>query len=301
MTLRVIDDEKELYREYRNFLREQSKIAISIYDVSDEDKLQIENALQELLTAEVIKQAHDELRARGVSDEFLDERDLRSSLDELPLPERDRRILEAKVRQLARRMRQPQDGGNGGVDGANPRGGTERPPRPSAYGMIQQASYNAGHICICMATGIPGLTQSLSSLNPLPAPLPGQNFILIAVGLFFPWPPIISDVLRLVVEPGAPFGIGPSEMLVSLASEVGWAKEIIAWNLCRGRLASVFQGGANSTPSFMRLQRGCDGTDTIVFRKPGFLGIWDNIANFDFALFWTVFGGRRLTFTWIGD
>jgi hypothetical protein len=52
MTLRVIDDEKELYREYRNFLREQSKIAISIYDVSDEDKLQIENALQELLTAE---------------------------------------------------------------------------------------------------------------------------------------------------------------------------------------------------------------------------------------------------------
>jgi hypothetical protein len=51
----------------------------------------------------------------------------------------------------------------------------------------------------------------------------------------------------------------------------------------------------------MRLQRGCDGTDTIVFRKPGFLGIWDNIANFDFALFWTVFGGRRLTFTWIGD
>jgi hypothetical protein len=105
MTLRVIDDEKELYREYRNFLREQSKIAISIYDVSDEDKLQIENALQELLTAEVIKQAHDELRARGVSDEFLDERDLRSSLDELPLPERDRRILEAKVRQLARRMR----------------------------------------------------------------------------------------------------------------------------------------------------------------------------------------------------
>jgi hypothetical protein len=105
MTLRVIDDEKELYREYRNFLREQSKIAISIYDVSDEDKLQIENALQELLTAEVIKQAHDELRARGVRDEFLDERDLRSSLDELPLPERDRRILEAKVRQLARRMR----------------------------------------------------------------------------------------------------------------------------------------------------------------------------------------------------
>src|SRR5687768_13805585 len=105
MNLHIIDDEKEVYKEYKNILREQSKIAISIYEIPDEDKNQIENALQELLVAQVIRQTYDELRARGVSDEFLDDSDLRSSLTELPLPERDRKILEAKVRQLARRLR----------------------------------------------------------------------------------------------------------------------------------------------------------------------------------------------------
>jgi hypothetical protein len=31
------------------------------------------------------------------------------------------------------------------------------------------------------------------------------------------------------------------------------------------------------------------------------LGFWGTRANFDFQLFWTVFGGKRLTFTWVTD
>jgi hypothetical protein len=306
MTLRVTTDEKGFYEEYRNLLSEQSKIAVSIHDVPDEDRVQIENALQELLAAEVIKQAHDQLRARGVSDEFLDESNLRSSLSGLPLSESDRSILEAKVRLLARRMRQhQQDPRYLQIEGGGYEDGTERPPpkRPP-LGTIQQASFAPGHICICMATGVPGTVQSLSGNNPLPAPPPGRNFLTIAVFLTVNTilgPRFSGDTLRLIVEPGAPFGIGPSEMQVGLASTVTWAKEIYAWNLCRGKVASVSQSGPNTTPSFMLLTRGCNGADTIVFTKPQFLGIWADVANFDFTLFWTVFGGRRLTFTWLTD
>jgi hypothetical protein len=280
LSIRIVKDEKEFYKEYKNQLREQSKIAISIQGVSDEDKTRIENALQELITAQVINQAYDEVRAIGISNEFLDESDLQTSLRDLPLPESDIRILEAKTRQLARQMMlPPRDGGDGG-----PKDGNQRPPS----GTILQASHSSGHICICMAAGIPGSTLSLAGLNPLP-----QGNLLLSVRFS------TGDLLRLLVEPGAPFGIGANQTQVGLASSVSWAKEIVAWNLCRGRLSSVFQATTNSTPTFMLLQRGCDGADTIIFRKPGFLGIWYDIGHFDDRLFWTVFGGRRLTFTWL--
>src|SRR6266498_3843623 len=256
MTLDIIEREQELYRLYTNQLREQSRIAISISDAPDQDRLQIENGIQELFTAEAIKLAHDELRARGVSNDFLDESGLRSSLEELPLPGRDHSILEAKIRQLARRMMLPMDGLDGGIDegdGEDP-GEGRRPPKKPATGTIKQASHQSGHTCICMATGIPGTTQSLSNLNPLPSPAAGQTSITIAVLLFVNTvigPQFSHDALRLVVEPGGPFGIGPSQMLVGLASAVSWAKEIYAWNLCLGKLASVHQNGVNLTPSFM--------------------------------------------------
>ena len=308
MTLDIFGSEQELYRFYTNQLREQSRIAISISDTSDEDRIQIENGLQEMLTAEVIKLAHDELRARGVSNEFLDERGFRSSLEGLPLPGRDHSILEAKVRQLARSMMLPRDGGDGGIDGGDgedPGDGPQRRPhkRPS-WGTIKQASHQSGHVCICMTTGIPGTTQSLSGVNPLPSPPPGQNSVTIAVFLSVNTVfgrQFSGDSLRLVVEPGAQFGVGPGQMLVGLATTVNWAKEIYAWNLCRGKLASVHQSGPNTTPTFMLLTRGCDGADTIIFTKPQTFGVWADVGNFDFTLFWTVFGGRRLTFTWITD
>lgn len=307
MTLDIIGHERELYRFYTDQLREQSRIAISISDAPEEDRLQIENGIQELFTAEAIKLAHDQLRARGVSNDFLDESGLRSSLEGLPLPGRDHSILEAKVRLLARTMMLPRDG-DGGIDvgdGEDPGDDPgRRPHKRSPLGTIKQASHQSGHTCICMATGIPGTTQSLSGVNPLPSPPAGQTSITIAVFLFVSTifgSKFSGDALRLVVEPGAGFGVGPGQMLVGLATTVNWAKEIYAWNLCRGKLASVHQSGPNTTPSFMLLTRGCDGADTIIFTKPQFGGVWADVANFDFTLFWTVFGGRRLTFTWITD
>jgi len=302
MPLSVVKDDKEFYAQYRNAIRERSRLPISIHNISHRRRERIQAAIQDLYSAELIKLAHDTLRARGVSEDLLDETGLRSSLDGTSLPAKDRRILEAKIRHLARQTMLPGRRANGGADPEDRDDDTKPPARHagSGSGTIQQASHTAGQTCICMATGVPGWTENLSGLNPLPAPPTGQNFITVAV-VFAGVYGIITDTLELKVEDGVPFGLGPSDMLVGLASKVDWAKEIVSWNLCRGRLASVFQAQASGSPNFMQLERGCNGADTILFNKPEYFGVWDTIANFDFQLFWTVFGGKRLTFTWVTD
>lgn len=298
-TMRVIQDDKELYEGYRDALREASRIAISIGKISDKHKAKIENAVQELFAAEVIRRAHDELRARGISEEFLDESGLRSSLDELPLPENDSRILEAQVRQLARGTTWlPDPDGGGGFDGERPPRCPRHWPPPPPPGQ----GHDSPQICVCLATGIPGTEQSLSTVDPLPPLQPGRNDLPIAVyldvntifGRRFS-----GDALLLVVEPG--LGIPRDEMVVGLASRVRWAKEIYAWNLCRGKLASVHQSGPNTTPTYMLLRQECYGAHTIVFTKPQFWGVWADVANFDYRRFWDVFGGCKLTFTWLTE
>jgi hypothetical protein len=302
MPLGVVKDDKEFYAQYRNALREQSRLAISIHNIPRRRGDRIQSAIQDLFSAEVIRLAHDTLQARGVSESVLSETRLRSSLDGASLPAKDRRILEAKIRQLARQTMVPGRRANGGRDPEDPDGDTKPPTKQHTdSGTIQQASHTAGQTCICMATGVPGETQDLSGLNPLPAPPAGQNFLTIGVVFTHPVYGVITDTLRLTIEDGAPFGLGASDMLVGLASEVDWAKEIVSWNLSRGRLASVFQAQTNASPNFMQLKRECNGADTILFNKPGFLGVWGTRANFDFQLFWTVFGGKRLTFTWVTD
>jgi hypothetical protein len=300
--LRVIKDDKELYNCYRDSLRERSKVAISIHGGTDEHRAQIENALQEMLTTEVIKLAHDDLRARGVSDDFLDERGLRSSLEGVRLPQRDRTILESKVRVLARRMMIRQDDTEGGWDPGE--GGKTKPSHPSApSGTIeQQVDGPGGPMCLCVVGNMPGTTISLSGIpTTFPA---GQNSLTIGVPLQIQnfWGTVPSgDFLKLVLEPGAAFSLDADQMLVGLASDVGWAKKVYAYNFCLGELSSVFQAGPNPVPNFMLLMKGCGGADTIVFAKPQAFGIWADVSNLEPSQFWSVLGGKRLTFTWVGD
>jgi len=304
MPLTVVESDKAFFSEYTKSLVERSKIPISTYVEDARPDREIENALQELFTAEVVKIGHDAVRARGVSPDLLDETDLRSSLDGVSLPGEDRRILEAKIRLLAGQMMLPQREPNGGFEPPEPGDGTT-PPHAATTGVIKQASHTVGHTCICMASGVPGITQSLSAINPLPSPPAGQTAVTIAVGLLawsiYQSKFVVTDWLRLVVEDGAAYGIGPNRMHVGLASEVNWAKNIHAWSLCQGTLVVVYQGQKNSVANYMGFDRGCNGADTIVFSKPKTLGAWWDIANFDITDFWTVFGGKRLTFTWVSD
>jgi hypothetical protein len=102
--LYVIENEREFYEKYTNHLREQTNLEVFIDNVPDEDETKIKEAVRELLVAEVVKLAHEKFRTSGVSDELLKDsrKDLRTTLRELPLPEKDQRIVEAKVRRLAR-------------------------------------------------------------------------------------------------------------------------------------------------------------------------------------------------------
>jgi hypothetical protein len=97
--------------------------------------------------------------------------------------------------------------------------------------------------------------------------------------------------------------VSKNQALIGLANQTDWAKEIWVENLCAGRTASVFQSGTNSAPNRMRLdQAECwQGADTIVFRKPGFWGIWHDVGHFPPGLFWQAFGGTWADFSWVVD
>ena len=94
-----------------------------------------------------------------------------------------------------------------------------------------------------------------------------------------------------------------NQALIGLANLTSWAKEIWASNLCIGRVASVSQSGTNAIPVRMLLDMpSCNqGMDTIVFRKPGFLGIWHDVAHFAGEWFWAALGGTVTDFTWVFD
>jgi len=97
--------------------------------------------------------------------------------------------------------------------------------------------------------------------------------------------------------------VAKSQVVVGLAKRTSWAKEICAQNFCTGRIASVFQSGTNTTPNRIRLDHAVcwSGADTIVFRKPGFLGVWHNVGHFGATAFWKAFGGTVADFSWVFD
>ena len=313
MLAHIIEDDRELYVEYRRLVADRAEsVQVIVNRVEGQvgaEMPELEHAVRELLAAELVKLGDDRLRANGVSEEHLDQRDLPTSLKGTSFPERDQRIVEAKIRQLARQMMWPsQNGGGGRVDGG--REGEEGGNAPGRglptpdYGVVAQASHSSDHSCICASTWRPGTQQSLSRINPLPSPPAGRDFITIGIELMVNniWGPTFSgDTLLLRVDPGAAFGVSAGQMQVGLISAVSWAKEIYAYNFCSGRLpGGLSQSGPGST-SFMMLTRGCGGAQTIVFRKPQLGGVWADVGFLDPNLFWTVFDGRRLTFTWLTD
>ncbi len=281
MSFHLLNNENDIYplfEEKKALLKERSvNISIKGLNLSDEDLSRIESQIQQMVTTEIVR--HEQTRIQEIRK--IEHKSIRNkntilvSLTGLNLPNENKKFLESQIQQMVSEMRQNE--GEGGGEGGGGEGG------------------GGGSSCIC-AGGIPGETISLDGINPLPQPSPGRNDIITAV--FFPKS---GDALRMVVEDGAQFGLDRNQMLIGLASSVDWAKEIMAWSICRERLSSVYQGRANSTPNWMLISNGCFQADTIVFRKPMFLGIWVDVANFDLVQFWNVLGGKKVTFTWVVD
>ncbi len=165
-------------------------------------------------------------------------------------------------------------------------------------------------MCVC-AGAVPGdrINLTAAEINWFvdgvwtlpPNALPGEDFWVITVALDsapFNW-------ARLILRNGATFSppVPRNQVLVGLANGTDWAKEIWSENLCSGRLGSVYQEGPSSTPRRMLLSMPVcrEGTDTIVFRKPGFWGIWHDVGHFPPEVFWQAFGGTVADFTWVID
>jgi hypothetical protein len=172
---------------------------------------------------------------------------------------------------------------------------------------------NPNGTCICIS-GVPGDRLPFSFLdmttgtvgttvpwftngrwNPPPG---GRSFW--RIGVLFDSAPFNEG--RLIVRDGSTFNppVRKDQALVGLANATDWAKEIWADNLCSGRIGSVFQEGTNATPRRMLLDRAVcrEGADTIVFRKPGFFGIWHDVGHFASERFWEAFGGTWGDYTW---
>jgi hypothetical protein len=175
-----------------------------------------------------------------------------------------------------------------------------------------------GGSCTCVMSGLgtpgdrigltfpstPGTVPWFASGGWTPPPS-GASFWTIAVLL----DSAPFNVARLILRDGATFNppVPSNQALVGLANATDWAKEIWAGNLCSGRIGSVFQSGRNSTPRRMLLTRSfcAEGTDTIVFRKPGFFGFWHEVGHFPPGsgpgAFWRAFGGTWGDYTWTVD
>jgi hypothetical protein len=97
----------------------------------------------------------------------------------------------------------------------------------------------------------------------------------------------------------------------------GWDKEIEAWSICHGTRVAVIKasmlGGFNVGTACQQLyagnnyRSGCTKTQTMTlsaqttdelwFRKPGFLGVWGDVARLHRSMR-AAFGGRSVRFIW---
>jgi hypothetical protein len=85
---------------------------------------------------------------------------------------------------------------------------------------------------------------------------------------------------------------------------VSWKKELVGWNIFRGRRQAITVEGFNSSIKYMTINRtNClYSSDTLVFRKAQIFGLmFDkyNLGNGD--NFWRIFGGKELIFNWRYD
>lgn len=90
-----------------------------------------------------------------------------------------------------------------------------------------------------------------------------------------------------------------SSVRVGLAKAVSWAKELVGYTVCppHERVKIHVNG---PTTSWMTIPTD-DQFDSLVFRKPGFAGVWIDVAYFDMREFLNLFARRWVKFIWMFD
>jgi hypothetical protein len=297
MSLEVLEADSDIYRVYDRALSQiASRVEVTMLgpEFPPEVQPEVTEAVQRFLAGELVRQGHDKLRAQGVSEELLpDEVDLPRAFELDLLPEPDREALEVKLRDFAAQTIRDPEGGGELPGGGEPGGPSPAPSPPPPAISISQI---VGGSCIRAYYGVPGVRLGLVQHDRLPFTITVLGLQWTAYGVFES-----GDAVRLIVDDPAPFRLQPNQMLVTLASTVGAPKEIVAWNVVRGRLSSVFQPGPSIVSTRMLLTQDCEGADTIVFRAPKAFGIWWDLVHFDPKPFWSMYGGLRLAFTWFAE
>jgi hypothetical protein len=162
--------------------------------------------------------------------------------------------------------------------------------------------------CVCGSTHIPGQGQGegwpLNLPNPARIGLYFRNFWGIvedsAYVLVYNDPSISRDESWIGLELWNRHPEGPG-------SSTDWAKRIHAWNMCKGKIATLNQEVINAPANWMYMYRNrgtCfQRTDALIFSKPVIFGIWtDKYAiNLLENRWWDRFGGKRVNFRWWAD
>lgn len=101
--------------------------------------------------------------------------------------------------------------------------------------------------------------------------------------------------------------VAPGFMRVDLdtAPAVTWDKAIRPRNDCSRVRGLIYKTAAATGPATMTIENaGADrysGFDTLEIHKPGFLGIWGEVAEIDRDQMWALGSGNRVTFTWLSE
>lgn len=125
---------------------------------------------------------------------------------------------------------------------------------------------------------------------------------------------LVEDAIKIRVEDGGALGLLPNQMMITLMSTLNWQKQIIAWNSATGydtaqevSTPGTFEGSIRS-PGFSgifgqstTITRGTCGQDTVVLAKAKTAGVLTGMYHFDLANFWTLWGGKKVTITWLAD
>jgi hypothetical protein len=113
----------------------------------------------------------------------------------------------------------------------------------------------------------------------------------------------------LTISDGAPFGIGSNRALFGLDSILRQEKEMWYWNSCVGNAVKFYHPGKDR--GSMDVQAidvdmppyPPSPIPSLLFRKPGFLGIWYDVGSFPLyhTRFARWFGGTQSIFKWVDD
>jgi hypothetical protein len=121
---------------------------------------------------------------------------------------------------------------------------------------------------------------------------------------------VIADGFEIDVDDGTPFGLASNQMRITLVTSLSAQKQLAIWNSATGTTGSVvstpglLEGRIDPPDGIWRLtmtitMSAC-GRDTIVFAKQEFPSL-QAVYHLDPTNFWTLWGGKSVTITWIAD